>query len=356
MGQSSSSFPNETNDIYKKSDIYELNDKELKHLLVNSRPLSLVEIMTASRDVIKKNKNKNSTNSEESNSGFYSLEDDSILTQLARRILQVEPKDNVIIGKARFKLVPSKLKEPIFWLSTISLLQERLADIKQYKQSQQIQAEESDNDDDDAEVVVTDEQDTVDDDEDDDDEDSDDDDDSDDDNYLHGNNTDDGYVEDNESDGDAEAEINHLKQQVKFLKNQVNNLRRKNTKLTTQLELASASSTKAKLDPTVYHVNGTWIVDKDSKEFLNYPEELKQNMRNEKMKRLESVKKEMKFILDSDNIEDTNGYWSCCHSTSYYPEHDSKLQHIGTNGANGNKTALIMKTTCNGGKNKNNKF
>ena len=71
-------------------------------------------------------------------------------------------------------------------------------------------------------------------------------------------------------------------------------------------------------DPKQLHKpNGKWIMDQDSIEFLNYPDELKTNMRNEKLKRLNTVREEMKFILDTDNIEDSNGHWSCCNSTTY---------------------------------------
>jgi len=58
---------------------------------------------------------------------------------------------------------------------------------------------------------------------------------------------------------------------------------------------------------------GTWIVSKDTLEFLKYPAEAKQALRVEKQKRLTKVKEEMKFIIDSDDqLQDTNGYWDCC--------------------------------------------
>ena len=36
-------------------------------------------------------------------------------------------------------------------------------------------------------------------------------------------------------------------------------------------------------------------------------EELKQKLRDGKQKRLQEVRKEMKFILDSDDVKDSNG-------------------------------------------------
>ncbi len=63
---------------------------------------------------------------------------------------------------------------------------------------------------------------------------------------------------------------------------------------------------------------GEWVMDQDSIDFLAYPPELKDNLRMEKRKRLQEVKAQMKFILDSDKVEDTNGRWSCCGQTEYY--------------------------------------
>jgi hypothetical protein len=62
---------------------------------------------------------------------------------------------------------------------------------------------------------------------------------------------------------------------------------------------------------------GKWMMDKDSIEFLEYPDELKSNLRDQKQKRLEQIRANMKFILDTDNVEDSNGFWDCCGQTSY---------------------------------------
>jgi hypothetical protein len=62
---------------------------------------------------------------------------------------------------------------------------------------------------------------------------------------------------------------------------------------------------------------GEWTMDQDSIDFLQYPEELKQNLRDEKRKRLEEVRGQMRFILDTDNVEDSNGRWTCCQSQQY---------------------------------------
>ena len=62
---------------------------------------------------------------------------------------------------------------------------------------------------------------------------------------------------------------------------------------------------------------GEWVMDKDSQDFITYPEEVKDNMRREKQKRLQQVQQDMKFILDSDKVEDSNGHWGCCGEPTY---------------------------------------
>ena len=61
-------------------------------------------------------------------------------------------------------------------------------------------------------------------------------------------------------------------------------------------------------------------MSQDSIQFLEYPQDAKVALRTEKQKRLKRVQDEMKFILDSDNIEDSHGEWSCCKKTNYFDE------------------------------------
>lgn len=63
---------------------------------------------------------------------------------------------------------------------------------------------------------------------------------------------------------------------------------------------------------------GTWQMTKDSTEFLALPEDAKESLRLEKQKRLARVREEMRFILDSDAVEDSHGEWTCCHRTDYH--------------------------------------
>mmetsp|Transcript_5585 Transcript_5585/g.11555 ORF Transcript_5585/g.11555 Transcript_5585/m.11555 type:complete len:454 (+) Transcript_5585:73-1434(+) len=66
-----------------------------------------------------------------------------------------------------------------------------------------------------------------------------------------------------------------------------------------------------------YKHTGTWVMSADSVEFLGFPSEAKEALRTEKQKRLQRVKEEMAFILDSDDPKDAHGEWSCCHNTNY---------------------------------------
>jgi hypothetical protein len=62
---------------------------------------------------------------------------------------------------------------------------------------------------------------------------------------------------------------------------------------------------------------GQWEMSKDSLEFLAFPSEAKGALRTEKQKRLARVNEEMAFILDSDDPKDSRGEWSCCHKANY---------------------------------------
>eukprot|EP00797_Seminavis_robusta_P017768 Sro265_g102790.2 (174) ;mRNA; r:39807-40328 len=83
-----------------------------------------------------------------------------------------------------------------------------------------------------------------------------------------------------------------------------------------ELKKGLSTTTAKKKSKTTTH-KGTWKIDKDAQEFLKYPEELKESLRKEKQRRLQTVRDEMKFILDSDDVQDSNGTWSCCGGTNY---------------------------------------
>jgi len=62
---------------------------------------------------------------------------------------------------------------------------------------------------------------------------------------------------------------------------------------------------------------GQWIMHPDCIEFMKLDDHLKQNLRSEKQKRVNEVLSQMKFILDTDEMKDSYGKWSCCGSEEY---------------------------------------
>ena len=65
---------------------------------------------------------------------------------------------------------------------------------------------------------------------------------------------------------------------------------------------------------------GEWILHEDCREFLKLDDHLKENLRKEKEKRINEVLSQMKFILESDELKDSYGKWSCCESEDYSAE------------------------------------
>lgn len=63
---------------------------------------------------------------------------------------------------------------------------------------------------------------------------------------------------------------------------------------------------------------GPWKMDRDSQEFLKYPNDVKESLRQEKQRRIQQVQDELKFILDSDDPKHTHGRWECCGETKYH--------------------------------------
>ena len=73
------------------------------------------------------------------------------------------------------------------------------------------------------------------------------------------------------------------------------------------------------LPPKRLH-KGEWILHEDCREFLKLDDHLKENLRKEKEKRINEVLSQMKFILDTDDLKDSYGKWSCCDSEEYSAE------------------------------------
>lgn len=74
------------------------------------------------------------------------------------------------------------------------------------------------------------------------------------------------------------------------------------------------------LSPSKRTHKGDWILHDDCREFLKLDNHLKENLRKEKEKRINEVLSQMKFIVDTDELKDTYGHWSCCESEEYSSE------------------------------------
>jgi len=79
------------------------------------------------------------------------------------------------------------------------------------------------------------------------------------------------------------------------------------------------SESSSSLGGTKKH-KGQWIIDQDSKDFLELEDEIKQNLRQEKERRLKEIRDQMKFILDSDDVSHSFGEWDCCNAPLYSAE------------------------------------
>lgn len=308
MGQSASNPKNGDNgddghpfQTVIKKDLSELDDDELQKLL-EDRPLEMEEIRSVARSIKLQQQSQPATTTRttttitqntKSLSGFYEHEMDSSEIQLAWRLNKFSP----LLAKIRFQLVPSRVKEPIFWEATFRLLNERLAEQNAEKELQQAHSTNNGN------GRLT--------------------------NGKHKSNhsssTMDGIADEevdllDEIDLDGQSSNNNhvntsaLQQQLALRNSQVLVLRQQVKEL--KEELARCKEVQKEEQQVLRH-KGQWIMSQDSKDFLEYPEELKTNMRREKQKRLRQVHNDMKFILDSDNVEDSNGYWDCCGAQKY---------------------------------------
>lgn len=254
------------------------------------------------------------------------------LTALCFRILRISPT----MAKLRFRLVPTKLKEHLFWRSLWTILYETLQQQEEQQEEHDIlEAEKADTKSNDDSVAPPNSQAA----------------------QRQGSSffsspfaslkNDDGHDDEcanssNNIDKDnidrefadfsrkrAEETIFNLRRtierqewKIQELQQELDNLKKEQTvqqqdpPTSTPAAATSAPTPKPKATNTLQH-NGTWVMDAESAEFLEYPAELKNNLRMEKLKRLQEVERQMKFILDSDRVEDSNGYWSCCGQASY---------------------------------------
>ncbi|CAJ1945543.1 unnamed protein product [Cylindrotheca closterium] len=284
----------------KKSDLTELVESELRQL-VEDYPLTLEEVKTVGFAI--KNQQQKQLERGDANgvSASYSSQDlDSPRTQLALRLNSVS-KD---LAKMRFSLVPSRLKEPIFWDATLYLMKERLNkyNAERCRTNGGIASTNG------TVPVIP--------------------------NAAPPNGNGNGlstYILE-EQLAKKDSEIANLKKQLQDVQEtllDVAKLPSSNTSTGTSTSHpttngTSSSSSSSSSQHNKSNHKGQWKMDKDSEEFLGYPEEVKEAMRAEKQKRLRQVQDELKFILDSDSIEDSRGQWDCCGGTTYHAECSSR--------------------------------
>jgi hypothetical protein len=125
------------------------------------------------------------------------------------------------------------------------------------------------------------------------------------------------YNENHTDDGDYQLKMMILEKnrEMELLQQQLMQLQQTVANLQQQQQQEKQQEQSSSM--TLNNHCGTWIMDKESHEFLALDEEIKSKLRDGKKKRLEDVQEQMKFILDSDNVEDSRGRWDCCGKTSY---------------------------------------
>lgn len=231
--------------------------------------------------------------------GFYA-DDGHYATdvKVAMRILSASDH----VRNLRFRLVPARLKEPIFWSSLLGILrygkgwvlvaeEERLAEHNLKHQQQEALVEQS-----------------------------------------SGTNDTNAEIAANETESlrrhirQRDAEVAQLRRALEACRAKIRSLEKeaankaaeatKQGTVSAPAAPASASSASPLL-PTASAHKGKWIMDRDSQDFLALDEELKANLRGEKAKRLRDVREQMRFILDTDDVACSNGEWSCCKKKEY---------------------------------------
>jgi len=93
-----------------------------------------------------------------------------------------------------------------------------------------------------------------------------------------------------------------------------------NNKLQHRDSIGSCPRCNSLVSPPKRLHKGEWILHEDCREFLKLDGHLKENLRKEKEKRINEVLSQMKFILDTDDLKDSYGKWSCCESEEYSAE------------------------------------
>jgi len=263
MGNSAT-IPSTTIQSLNGKKIFDLSDVELRHLL-RLHPWTKGDLYKVAQSL---------QPVEISGNGFYSR-DDTPETDLAMRLNTLSKE----IASLRFQLVPSLVKEPMFWEGVFAILRERLVE---HNASFQLQSMEE-GDDEETEEYEEEKEEGL-------------------------STTNGGRVQGHPpNDADTDRLVRSLRAQMAAKDQQIVEL---------QSQIETLQKTGLSQTTSTKHV-GKWMMDKDSEEFLQFPDEIKENMRKEKQRRLKQVQQDMKFILDSDSIEHSNGYWTCCDRKEY---------------------------------------
>ena len=104
----------------------------------------------------------------------------------------------------------------------------------------------------------------------------------------------------------SEREIDSLKAQILSLQQQIADLH-------SQLHQKQPPHTAAPAVPSARSAHrGRWQPDKNTLEFFALDESLRTTLRQQKERRLEDVRREMRWIVDSERVEEGPGRWECC--------------------------------------------
>mmetsp|Transcript_3287 Transcript_3287/g.4744 ORF Transcript_3287/g.4744 Transcript_3287/m.4744 type:complete len:492 (+) Transcript_3287:151-1626(+) len=119
----------------------------------------------------------------------------------------------------------------------------------------------------------------------------------------------------------ANETINSLQKEILKLQQQQQQQQQRQSSTVSQSNGTNGvgSESSSSLGGTKKH-KGKWIMDQDSKDFLELEQEIKENLRQEKERRLKEVRDQMKFILDTDDISHSFGEWDCCNASEYNAE------------------------------------
>lgn len=275
------------------ADLWEMDDAALDALLTRRGSLTCDEIRTLARTGYVRTA-ASRQNAAASGLHFYEHDDahareDHREIRLATRLCRIPD-----VSRLRFRMVPSRVSEDVFWQAVFAALRERLV------------ADDHNN----TTTTTTD---------------------------NHDEQESDRKTSDGEETRALRRKVQSQNAEIAALKKQVADLQRQSDrkqqhqhhKTHPSSPSGHAVTNGTSSSPSRHHPHhqhrGRWIVDDhghdrdDVREFLELPSDVKTALRREKQRRLETVREEMRFILDHDDDDDAKGgHWDCCGATSYH--------------------------------------